>query len=467
VVSVSDTPLCFFSPRLYLQYCFGGKSFPKGSAIEPEERAQTLRPELFDLLFRELRSSPPQHQSKAFRGLRASSYPYLRALILIDPNALLDCLSIVLDDPVAKFAEPPGQMQALGSWDVEYETDAVVERFHSTHEEDDDPALLPNRQQLVDVLSSVIMSDGLVETSYQLGSRKQMTLLSLKAKHSFLDFLAKYLKLGVITAPKSLIGEVLIRLCNKKGASEDDVLALLHALPRSSYELDEAIYTTERAQMSRAALFLHKVGVTTSLDQEGMLDKYQRHYNRVMDCYVSDRDGEFRKGIFPYARRECSAINVPMLRNVTLQRLPELVKLDAVQAAQLVGEVFVEQFDQILSSLKDVDAGRIEYSFLHAIISGELNKVDTVAAQELLANLTENHHHSYLLLMSRIQPDSVYQYLSTNRGYRLNDALQLCQELKITDASAYLLERSGVRRSRYRRGHVCRSTKGRCSNEQV
>jgi len=85
----------------------------------------------------------------------------------------------------------------------------------------------------------------------------------------------------------------------------------------------------------------------------------------------------------------------------------------------------------------------VAYSFLDAVIFGKLNKMDTVASQELLANLTSNHHHKYLTLMANFQPDRVYQYLSTNQSYRLKDALELCQKRKIADASAYLLERMG------------------------
>ena len=436
---------------LYLQYCFNGKAFPKGNAILPEERIQTLRPELFDLLLREICNSPQQHTShntqpqsrnKAFRGIRAMAYPYLRALILIDAKAFLDCLAIVLDDPGAKFVETSSQMLG-GSWEVEFETDAIVNRISYSEDDNKDPHLLPDRQHLVNILSSIIMSDGLVDSSYHFGTRKHMTLLTIKAKHAFLDFLAKYLKLGVITTPKYLMGEVFIRRCNKKGASEDDILSLLHALPRSSYELDEILYTVERAQMTRGALFLHKVGLATSKDRDGMLEKCQNHFNRSIDCYLADRDDDFKKGVFAYARKECSCGNVSLLRNVVLQRLVELIDLDAVHAAHLVGEIFVEDVDKILSSLKGIESGRIEYSFLHAIISGDLDRVDSVAAQELSANLTVDHHHSYLLLMTKFQPECVYQYLSTNRNYRLNDALKLCQEHKITNASAYLLERMG------------------------
>lgn len=428
--------------RLYLQYCFKGKAFPKGDSILPEERLPTLRPELFHLLFREF-CQPPSSQLRSRNhsasGIRSLSYPYLRALLLVDAKALLDCLSLVFDDHRVRFTNPAAsQVHA-----VEYETDHMVSEMLTLEADERDNELLPERQDLVDILSSIIMSDSLVGSSYHLGSRRQMALLSIRAKNFFLDFLAKYLKLGVISAPKYLCGEVFIRLCNKKGAMEGDIVSLLHALPRSSYELDEVLYTVERVQMTRAALFLHKVGVTISRDRDGMAVKCQHHFNRSLNCYLKDEDEDFRNGVFAYARKECSGGNVTMLKNVILQRLPELVKLSSVSTAHLVGEIFIEEFDLVMSSLKGIESGRVEYDFLSAIISGDLGKFDPVLSQELLANLTMDHHHSYLLLMMTFQPDSVYQYLSSTQHYRLNDALKLCQERNITDASAYLLERMG------------------------
>merc|ERR1712176_408066 len=102
------------------------------------------------------------------------------------------------------------------------------------------------------------------------------------------------------------MGEVFVRLCKKRGASEEDVLSILHALPRSSYKLDEILYTVERVRMTRAALFLHKVGVTASADREGMADKCQHHFSRAIDCYLKDSEKDFKKGVFAYAKKECS-----------------------------------------------------------------------------------------------------------------------------------------------------------------
>lgn len=423
----------------------------------PEERVLTLRPELFSLLLTETASPPRPSAATPYRptseGIRSLSYPYLRALLLIDAKAFLDCLAIVLDDPAARFGDNAGDNQLA----VDYAPDMLLEGENACESgleiersRPNNIDLLPNRQHIVDTLSSIIMSDSLVGSFSDSESKKQILLLSIKAKDSFLDFLPKYLKLGVVKTSPTLTSEIFKRLCSKNRSSESDIVSLLNALPRSSYELDEVLRTVEKAQSTRGALFLHKVGVNTTLDRPDMSEKCQHHFNRSIDCYLIDNDEEFRKGVFAYALKECSGgystealSSSRFLRNIILRRLPDLIKLDAVYAAQLVGDMFVGQIHPIISSLEKLESGRVAYSFLDAMISGELSKLDSAASQELLTNLTSNHHHKYLSLMANFQPDRVYQYLSTNQGYRLNDALELCQKRKIADASAYLLERMG------------------------
>lgn len=440
---------------LFIKYCFSGKTFPKGNQILPDERVHTLRSEIFEMLFRETVLPQQAHIVPPPRlyGIRSSSYPYLRSLILIDAKSLLDCLAIVLDDPASSFDET-ANIDIVGSWDVEYGTDVRSGIGLSTSSEKDPK--LPDRQHMVNVLSSLFMTDNLVSFDNHFGVREPAQVTE-RAKNTFLDFLGRYLQLGVFTAPRYLTAEVMTRLCSKKGTSEDEVLTLLKALPRSSYELDEILYTIERTQMTRAALFLHQSGVSRTIDRPSLFDKCQYYFNRSIDCFLKDKEHDFSRGVFEFTRKECLggrslapddnsrdelATTSSQLRRVLLGRLSELVQLDAIRSAQLVGELFIENIDVVLSSFQGIDYERVQYSFLHAIIS-ELPKVDTVTAQELGANMTMDHHNLYLSLMTRFQPDMVYSYLSTNKNYRLEDALQLCQDRRITDASAYLLERMG------------------------
>ena len=145
---------------MYLNYCLGGKAFPKGEQTISEDRVNTVRAEIFELILREVVVVSHQRHSAAAQryqnGIRSSSYPYIRALILVDAKAFLDCLAIVLDDPKSTFDEA-ANIDVIGSWDVEYGTDNDRIRSglgHSTSSEKD-PKLLPDRQLLVNILSSI------------------------------------------------------------------------------------------------------------------------------------------------------------------------------------------------------------------------------------------------------------------------------------------------------------------------
>ncbi len=426
-----------------------GRTFPNGNPILPEERRRSLLPGLLNLLFREKYKAPhgtPSQQSRSrtgfVRGIRALSYPYLRALVFVDTKVLLECLSLILDNPGVTFSQVQRQHE-MGRWEVDHDVNGAKMGSDSSEDYENVKENLPDKQELVNILSSIITADNMMISSNNFGSVKEMTLLSTRAESFFLDFLAKYLRLGEVTLPKHTTLRVIIRLCNKKEASDDDILSLLRALPSSSFELDKVLASVERVNMMRAALFLHKFAVTSIRNQVGVSELCTHHFIRSIDCYLEDKDEEFKKGVFSYAKKECSTDNVSTLRDVVVQRLPELVKLDSVLTAQLVGEIFVQDIDMILSSLRGIESGVFEYDLLHAIISGALDKVDRIAAQELSANLTVDHHHMYLRSMTRFQPDTVYQYLSNNNDYRLSDALKICRDGNITDATAYLLERTG------------------------
>ena len=83
----------------------------------------------------------------------------------------------------------------------------------------------------------------------------------------------------------------------------------------------------------------------------------------------------------------------------------------------------VDDLDAVVDALDVGDGGQAQYSFLRAIISGDLIALDPVAGSVM--NLTVDHHLKYLSLMARLHPDMVYEYLSTHDSYRAEDALTL------------------------------------------
>jgi len=174
------------------------------------------------------------------------------------------------------------------------------------------------------------------------------------------------------------------------------------------------------------------------------MERRATHFCAAIDCYLDDDDLQFRKEVFHYVKKECSGAidekSPNTLRNALITKLVDLVLLDALLTAELTADLFVDDPDLVIRSLQDEEA---KFMFLKAVISGDLNDMDSVAGSVLNAQLTTEHHHQYMALMAKLYPDMVYDYLSTHNNYRTEECLQLCQKYDIADASAYLLERMG------------------------
>jgi hypothetical protein len=211
--------------------------------------------------------------------------------------------------------------------------------------------------------------------------------------------------------------------------------------------------------MSRAALILHKGGVSDLFDAGTDSATFSKHFMSAIDCYLKDDDPRFQRDVFDYIKNECIGGSTAMvsydrnrneettvhdvLRNALCEKLPKLINLDPVPCAQLVAEIYVEELEQILASLEATRDEMVQFKFFNAIISGNLTKADAIAGPVLLANMTIDHHQKYLELLAKFYPDMVYHHLISSDNYRVEACLKLCQEYEIADASAYLLERMG------------------------
>jgi hypothetical protein len=278
----------------------------------------------------------------------------------------------------------------------------------------------------------------------------------------FHDFLAKYLSQGVIRTPRRLTTKVFSRICTKasrltvpseRKEVEGSIISLLQILPPTIFDIDDILQLLEHSKLTRAALYLHKTGVHLTPHD------ISRHFVSVIDCYLQEEDPYFQREVFAYIKEECSKdcvihkgekssisskmkMNRSTLRSPLLEKLPNLVLLDALQSARLVTDLYIDDLDTILQTL-DCDDGHLLYTFLDVVINGELTKIDPYAGPLLQSSLTIAHYSRYLELMARFHPDLVYGYLLTHDNYRFDECLKLCQSQDIPDASAYLLERLG------------------------
>lgn len=429
---------------LYLRHCFTKKTFPTGKDLTPEDRITTMRPELLRLLIR--KSYEPISAAKSLKNTptescRQKRYPYIHLLMTLDSKAFCDTLSIVFDDPNVQFVETTDNQETLEAWRN------IDSQGSSIGEEDRD--ICPDRMDFVRRMAYVLSDNE--TSSLSRGS------FSDEALNNILDFIAKYLLTGVVRAPPPIICSVISRMSSR--LAQDEIIRLLQVLPRNSYKREHVLTIVESSQMSRAALILHKGGVSDLFDAGTDSATFSKHFMSAIDCYLKDDDPRFQRDVFDYIKNECIGGSTAMvsydrnrneettvhdvLRNALCEKLPKLINLDPVPCAQLVAEIYVEELEQILASLEATRDEMVQFKFFNAIISGNLTKADAIAGPVLLANMTIDHHQKYLELLAKFYPDMVYHHLISSDNYRVEACLKLCQEYEIADASAYLLERMG------------------------
>ena len=433
---------------LYLRFCFQGKSFPKEEPISPEERQDSVKPELLQFLTQGTYRAPdhaPRLKAGAATstspGHRSYLYPYMRLLVQVDPSLLLETISDALNEHNAFEEEQPPNPD---------NSDSMVK--------------YPREQEFVDLLTSLIFPE-----LSEFPMEHVELLKSRQAKSAFLDFTAKYITRGLVRVPKSLTLLIVQRIADRfanaphaalRRSAQVGIMELLSALPRESYNPDKVLALIEKAGIHRAALLLHQQVASSSWQRHdgsnethAALQLRAHHFCSAIDCFIDDDDAEFRLEVFEYIRKECTSARSDAegqgtggakrtLALAVYSRLRRLVRLDALRIARLVAELFVEDLDVVVECLDaDSDGGEAQFLFLQAIVSGELLEVDPVAGSVL--NPSMSHHLKYLTLMAKLHPEEVYDYLSTHDNYRAEDALKLCEEYQIADASAYLLERMG------------------------
>ena len=423
---------------LYLQHCLTKKSFPTGRDITPEDRIVTLRAELLRLLLRTKYKPSKSNMEVTEKSYRTQKFPYIHILMALDTKAFLDTISIVFDDINVRFADSSDMQETFEQWQN-------IQDEHS-NEQGEEKTICPDRMDLVRRIAHVLAIGGTSRST-----------IDCESVDSFHDFLSKYLLRGLVRAPPTIICSVISRMSAR--SAQEDIIKLFQVLPRNSYSREDVLQVVEANQMSRAALILHKGGVSELFENGTDSTACSNHFMSAIDCYLKDEDVRYQREVFDFIKNECIGGSTAIisygqnkseettvhdvLRNALCQKLPSLINLDPVPCAQLVAEIYVEELEQILISLSESGDEMVLFKFFNAVISGDLVKADAVSGPVLLANMTINHHQKYLELMAKFHPDMVYQYLTTSDNYRVEECLKLCQEYEIADASAYLLERMG------------------------
>lgn len=267
-----------YKALLYLQTCFLGKTFPQEKELVPDEQKLAVRKELMKLLTRENFEPSPhfkRHGKQAANvGQRALLYPYMRLLLLVDPKIMLDTISLAIDAPDADVS----RSRSFSSGD------GWVEDHSSSGEN------MPDKQEILNVLASIVLPTP--------GGLESLIIESPSLVNAFLDFTAKYLLNGAVQADQEIVFMIIRRMADRFVSSKDptnkekaqrQIMDLLSALPRDSYEPDTVLDLIGRAGIHRAALLLHQqVALPWHGDSAKDIQRRSYHFRCAIDCYLDE-----------------------------------------------------------------------------------------------------------------------------------------------------------------------------------
>eukprot|EP00520_Triparma_pacifica_P000356 CAMPEP_0118635700 /NCGR_PEP_ID=MMETSP0785-20121206/2214_1 /TAXON_ID=91992 /ORGANISM="Bolidomonas pacifica, Strain CCMP 1866" /LENGTH=1039 /DNA_ID=CAMNT_0006526747 /DNA_START=209 /DNA_END=3325 /DNA_ORIENTATION=+ len=411
---------------LYIERCFKDERFPRGGELSLPDGNSSVISQILNLLLAPsyIVSKNPNNRREAEKS-RGFTYPYIRILLALDPQAVLSILSDLM------MKEKDG-----GMWDLGEES-GVIENT-----------------DIVAILQEVFGGDsGLPPFSRQI----------------FLDFVADLIEKDLVSLEDAqLVQDVLVRLADDNPTK---LVPVLSALTPGSYDRTAAFEAVEGH--NRAELVLHRETRPQTSDS----------FSKVIKCFLVDGERDFRFGVFMYVEETVGGVgNGDEMRGIVMEVLPDLVSCDVGRTVGLVKELFLEHFGEVMVALKRKGVqGEILYSFLRFIFMGQGDTseglVEGVGGVGLTGRVGFDDRHLFIQLMCKYDGGEVYDFLKGKKGdrrlgsgvetgylyqeeedddlaaedmrgvgdvfYNIHTALQICREFDLTDATAYLLELAG------------------------
>ena len=322
-------------------------------------------------------------------------YPNLHILLEFDTREFLNVMSIAFEEP---------------EFDTSYS----------------DMGQISKRQKVVDILLQLMVNDSSFSPT-QVG-----WLFTFIARQ-----MAKYE--SSIQVNKLLFEQVLEYLSNPDDDSRHEerqqaLLELLSAGGLRQFDDQRIITLAESAKFYRVCELLYEK---------------QRQYAKVLSCYIRDPARRYQSFAFVdelMSGDSFTDIERGEMQDAVLASMNDLVAIDNHKMADLIIDYFPDTLVIVVGKLEYEP--EIQYELLKGVftnrdpgkrrIRGELFTPDPVIHEQLIH------------LMCRYDPQNVYTHLRETDNYRLEQTLAIVRKMKVIDATAYLLERTGDAQGAFR-----------------
>ncbi|KAJ4847458.1 hypothetical protein Tsubulata_019162 [Turnera subulata] len=442
---------------IYLKYCFSGLAFPPGHGVLPPSRLPSLRAELVGFLL-----EPSDAQDTQVISSFSSRRPYLNLyqLLELDTEATLDVLRCAFEDD--KSLKPDFSSHD----DIDVNVDTIQEKNIMARSQN----LLV--QNTIDALVQAINKHvSQADASARAADASLEQWPSEKDIGHLFEFISDQVSCKKAHVSNSVLKQILEYLTSESASPpsiptvpkkrEKQVLALLNAVSESDWDASYVLQLCGKAQFHLVCGLIHTI---------------RHQYLAALDSYVKDIDEPVHT--FSYINdmlEKLSGNESHAFRSAVMSRIPELVILNREATFFLVINDFSLESPKILSELRSHPkslflylktaievhlSGNLDFSHLwkegeEGISSGRIDLSEVLKSylerisdfpkyiRNNPVHLTDDLIELYFELLCQYERNSVLKFLETFDSYRVEHCLRLCQEYRIIDAAAFLLERVG------------------------
>ena len=180
-----------------------------------------------------------------------------------------------------------------------------------------------------------------------------------------------------------------------------------------------------------------------------LLYEKNRDFAKVLSCYI--RDNARKYDSFTYINELLSSdsftdLEGRELQGAILNSLDDLIAIDSHKMADLILSHFPYCLEHVVRELASQPGTQFEFLkgiFLNKEAGKRRIRGEPVTPDQVI-------HEQFIHLMCRFDPKNVYMYLRETDNYRLEQSLAIVRKMKVVDATAYLLERTGDVKAAFR-----------------
>ncbi|XP_030635850.1 vacuolar protein sorting-associated protein 8 homolog isoform X2 [Chanos chanos] len=306
-------------------------------------------------------------------------YPYIRTLLHFDTREFLNVLALTFED------------------------------FKN------DKQALEYQQRIVDILL-MVMVDNSDFTPSQVGC--------------LFTFLARQLAKpdNTLFVNRKLFDQVLEFLCSPDDDSrhterQQVLLELLQVGGVVQFDEGRLLTLAEKAEFYQICEFMYE----------------KKHlYDKIIDCYL--KDPLRKEEIFNYIHNILSMPGYSpeekqSVWHKSVQHVQELVRINPAKLAELATVHFADEIEAIVSSLQE---DFLVFQFLRCL----LDPRESTHPQTQL-RLGPELHELLVGFLCRFSPQQVTDFLKVSQDYRLEETIQITEQHRLHEATAYLLEKKG------------------------